>query len=291
MARGLIAVDQGHGHVHDHHIRAQLAGQVDHLAAVGRRADHLDAGHLGQQRRQALPHDLVIVRQQDAQDRAGRRRTEDGRRTSEASAVLRPRSSVLCFLSVGDDDMERAALALGALDLHASAEQLDALADTEQAEPGGLPQLLRVEPTPVVGDRQADTPPHAPQPNPGLVDPGVLDHVEQQFLGRFVQEGFERIRPHGHLVDGIHMDDQAVLLLDLPRQPVESFYQVPVVQHRRTELVRQAAGFLNRVLEHVIDLGDNCLFRRVAPDPVAQHLQVELRRGQLLLQIIVQDLR
>ena len=40
---GFVAVDQGHGHVHDHHVRPEPVGQVHRLAAVGRLADHLDA--------------------------------------------------------------------------------------------------------------------------------------------------------------------------------------------------------------------------------------------------------
>ena len=56
----------GHGDVHDDDVGLALAGQPDGLAAGGGLGHDLHAGLFLQQGAQALPHDLVIVGQQDA---------------------------------------------------------------------------------------------------------------------------------------------------------------------------------------------------------------------------------
>jgi len=55
------AVQARHAHVHQHDIRAEAAGGVDRLEAVGGLADDGDAGVAGQQLSQAGPHEPVIV--------------------------------------------------------------------------------------------------------------------------------------------------------------------------------------------------------------------------------------
>ena len=191
LPRGLIAIDQGHGHIHDDHIRLQPAGQIHRLAAVGRFADDLDRVLLAQQRDQALSHDLMIIGQQHSQSAAV---SSAAGRLPARPLELASTSESAGNLAIRHYDEERAALAFGAPDLHASAEQFDALADAQQSETGRFPELLRVKAATTIGDGQADASAEPPHPDSGLLDPGVLDHVEQQLLGRPVQEGFECIR-------------------------------------------------------------------------------------------------
>ena len=87
------------------------------------------------------------------------------------------------------------------------------------------------------------------------------------------------------------MNGQAVLRLQLAGQPLEGLAQVIVVQHRRTELVGQTARLLNRFFEDRVQLPDQLRRRRAALDTIVQQTQVELRPGQHLLQIVVEDLR
>ena len=68
-------------------------------------------------------------------------------------------------------------------------------------------------------DRQMHAEP--PHPDAGLVDPGVLDHVEQQLLGGLVQEPLEGVRGHVDLAEGIDVDVQPVLGPHLAGQPTE----------------------------------------------------------------------
>ena len=61
-------------------------------------------------------------------------------------------------------------------------------------------------------------------------------------------------------------------------------------QGGRVELVRQAAGFRDRLLEQVGDRRGQLLRVAIALDPAGQETQMELGRRQQLLQIVVQDL-
>ena len=64
-AGGLDPVEVGHLDVHDDDVRLGLGDQVQRLAAVARRADHLDAVQRAEQGDQPVAHDLVVVDDQD----------------------------------------------------------------------------------------------------------------------------------------------------------------------------------------------------------------------------------
>jgi hypothetical protein len=65
LAGGVDAVEVRHGDVHDHHIGAEFPGQPHCAAAVAGFPDHLKAAFPLQQGRQPLPHDLVVIGQED----------------------------------------------------------------------------------------------------------------------------------------------------------------------------------------------------------------------------------
>ena len=54
----------------------------------------------------------------------------------------------------------------------------------------------------------------------------------------------------------LHVDTQTMLGLHPVDQPLQDFGQVVHVQHGGTEIVRQAAGFLDGLLQHLIDFVD-----------------------------------
>ena len=82
-----------------------------------------------------------------------------------------------------------------------------------------------------------------------------------------------------------------MLVLHLAGQPAQGLGEIVMVQHGRAQLVGQASRFRDGVAEHVIDLDGNRLLWRVALGSLAQDAQVELRRRQHLLQVVVQDFR
>jgi hypothetical protein len=173
---------------------------------------------------------------------------------------------------------------------HATTEQFHALADTQQPKADGLVQRLRVEPLPLIADRQPYLFPQALQPDPGLLDFGVLDDVEQNLLGGPKQEGFVRVRSRVHVVPDLDVDRQTVLGQHLLRQPLERRAKVVPIEHDRTELVRQAAGRVNRLLEQLIYVLGDVLQGLVVLEPAPQNMKVERRGRQDLLQIVVQNL-
>ena len=65
-ARGLDAVQLGHGDVHHHDVGLQLLGQFDGFAAVGGLADDLHIGLRAEDHLEALADHGVVVSQQDA---------------------------------------------------------------------------------------------------------------------------------------------------------------------------------------------------------------------------------
>ena len=82
----------------------------------------------------------------------------------------------------------------------------------------------------------------------------MLDHVEQQLLDRPEQESLERLRLRSDVAVRVHVNHQAMLGLHLVREPAERLGEIGVVHHGGAQLVGQAAGFLDRVFEHVVDL-------------------------------------
>ena len=54
--------------------------------------------------------------------------------------------------------------------------------------------------------------------------------------------------------------------------------------------MRQAAGRLDRIPEHLVDLGRVFLHPQIPSGPTGQDAHMELRGGKLLLQIVVQNL-
>jgi hypothetical protein len=186
-------------------------------------------------------------------------------------------------LGIGDGNEERAASACGAADLHAAAQQLDALADAQQAEPGAARECLRVESPSLVGDGHPDASPHAPQSQAGLFGLGVLDHVEQHLLGRTVKERSQCVGMRLDPTVGLDVNGQAVLGLHLLSQPFKRLAQIALVEHRRAQLVRQTARLVDRLAEHLADLAGDLPGGFVVLDAVAQDAQMKLRGRQHLL--------
>jgi len=88
-----------------------------------------------------------------------------------------------------------------------ASQQLDTLADAEQAEPRRRFQRAWIKAATAIRNRQTYIPSETSQPDHGLFDSGVLDDVEQSLLPRLVEE-----RAHGIGLDvdpavGIHLDD------------------------------------------------------------------------------------
>ena len=65
-ARGLDAVQLGHGDVHHHHVGLQFLGQFHGFAAVAGLAHDLHVGLRAQDHLESLAHHGVVVSQQDA---------------------------------------------------------------------------------------------------------------------------------------------------------------------------------------------------------------------------------
>ena len=64
LARGLYAIESGHGHIHHDHARMQLLRQLDGFLAVGGFAHHGYVRIVLQHAPEALAHQPVIVHQQ-----------------------------------------------------------------------------------------------------------------------------------------------------------------------------------------------------------------------------------
>jgi hypothetical protein len=61
---GLQPVDAGHADIEQHDVGPQPVGQLERLAAVGRRTDDLVAADLAEQAAQTLACRRLVVRQQ-----------------------------------------------------------------------------------------------------------------------------------------------------------------------------------------------------------------------------------
>ncbi len=129
-----------------------------------------------------------------------------------------------------------------------------------------------------------------PQPQPGLLDLGVLDHVEQELLGRLEQEGLERLGMHLHRVADFDVDGQAVFGPDVLGQPFEGFAEIALPEHRRAQLVGQAAGFVDGLREQFLDLLGHVLHILAVFGSIAQQAHVELRGREHLLEVVVENL-
>ena len=111
---------------------------------------------------------------------------------------------------IGHRDQDPAAHAARALDFHLATQQLHPLADTEQPESGGPFELPRVEPASPIHHRQIEALVPTPHADGGLINIGVLDHIEQQLLRDPVKESLHGLRRRIDLAAGLHLDDQAM---------------------------------------------------------------------------------
>ena len=272
----------------------KLAGQLDRLAAVAGLADDLHVLLLGDQGGQAFPHDFVVVDQQDrAEPEDGGRRTEDGAALAFSSVLPH---SVLCLLSSGacaSGTAIRKMLPLpGTLRILMRPPSRPTRSRMlSSPNPAVRPSVLGSKPCPWSAIVSQSWPLAPLQPQPGLLDPGVLDRVEQDLLARPEEERLDRLGLRVHPAVDFRVDRQAVLGLHLPGQPLEGLAQVALVQDRRAQLVREAPRLLDRVPQHGVELHRDFLHRGIALGPAAQQTQVELRGRKLLLQTVVQDLR
>ena len=65
LARGLDAIQVGHGNVHDHHLGGKFLDQPDHFPPIVRFTHNLYVRFSRQQRAEPVTHYLVVVRQYD----------------------------------------------------------------------------------------------------------------------------------------------------------------------------------------------------------------------------------
>jgi hypothetical protein len=64
--RGFQSTEARHADIEQHDVRLQLRGLLDGFDAVGGLATHFPDGTPGEQRAQALSHQLVIINDEDA---------------------------------------------------------------------------------------------------------------------------------------------------------------------------------------------------------------------------------
>src|SRR6185503_3460248 len=66
LASRLEAVDIRHPDIHEHHVDPQTLSKVDRLPAVRGFSDYVDVRLRGEDHSEARPHELLVVRDQDA---------------------------------------------------------------------------------------------------------------------------------------------------------------------------------------------------------------------------------
>ncbi len=201
---------------------------------------------------------------------------------------------LLLFFHIGwKTQRHPASLSVGRVDLEFASQKLDTLLDLEQSERGAvflfLSYFLRVAAPSLVrdGDRQAAVPLF--RLHQSALRSAVLYGIEQQFLDRLEQHGGERggirfglfVELQGHL--------ESVLGQHVAGKPFQGGAQSALAKDRRAEIVGERARLPDAFLDELHNL-PGLFVRRFVPNlPPQQELQLEPGRGQVLLEIVVEQ--
>ena len=229
LPRGLDAVQNRHGQVHDDDVRLVLLRQRHRFAAVGGFRNHMKTFVAFEQHAEAFPDDRMVVRQKDS-DRSHHVSTD----------VHRSR------LSQGKRDPEQRALAARRFHDEPASERAHTLFHSDQAH---APFLRWIESPAIVLYRQQQSVRLLCDRDSHIPGARMLDDVVQRLLDDSIDA---RLVIFGEFLGdflGGHLHPYPAPLGRLAGLPLQRRYQSEIVEHGRAQQQGHVAHHADRLFE------------------------------------------